>query len=102
MTDDMLTLSDRWVRDLMYEPETGMGYQIATITLKDGRRFPKAAIIQCAAIGEIDGNPAIPFTESEIASIVADHGKKQSSFFYLKRSARRALARIKRAIVRQR
>ena len=99
---DMLTLSDRWILDLAYEPESGMGYQIASVTLKDGRVFQKTTIIDRVFIADVGGDTRIPFSEADIRSIVVDHGKKQSSFFYLKRFARRALARIKRAIVRQR
>jgi hypothetical protein len=97
MTGDMVTLSDRWARELVDEPETRMGSQIATVTLKDGRRFPKTAIVD-GIIVEIDRKRGIPFAESDIASIVVDHGKKQSFFFYVRRSTRRTIARIKEAI----
>jgi hypothetical protein len=35
----MLPLSGKWARKLAAEPETGMGYQIASIVLKNGNRF---------------------------------------------------------------
>jgi hypothetical protein len=51
-----------------------MGYQVATVTLKDGRRFPKTVIVE-GYITKIGNNLEIPFVESDIESIVVDHGK---------------------------
>ena len=67
-----LQLSDRWGPRLVNQPETGMGYQIATIILRDGRRFPKALIIG-GLITEIKNVEGIPFTEAEIEDIVVTH-----------------------------
>ena len=97
-TKDPMILSERWNLHCVDEPETGMGYQIATVTLKDGRRFPKTVIIDCGLVASVGGDTKIPFSESEIESIVVDHGKKQSIFFYVRRSTRRTIARIKEAI----
>jgi hypothetical protein len=32
-----MKLSERWTKELTAQPETGMGYQVVSITLKDGR-----------------------------------------------------------------
>ena len=68
----MLQLSDRWGPRLVNQPETGMGYQIATIILRDGRRFHKALIVE-GLITEIKNVEGIPFTEAEIEDIVVTH-----------------------------
>lgn len=68
----MLKLSDRWGPRLVNQPETGMGYQIATIILLDGRRFHKASIVG-GIITKIKNVEGIPFTESEIEDIVVTH-----------------------------
>jgi hypothetical protein len=53
-------------------PETGMTYTVATVVLKDGRRFQQAVICD-GAVGPIRGIDGIPFTEDEIAEIVPTH-----------------------------
>jgi hypothetical protein len=68
----VLALSDKWAPALVSQPETGMGYQVATVTLKDGRRFPN---LVGGCITKIGDNPEIPFIESDIESIIIDHGK---------------------------
>jgi hypothetical protein len=65
----MLQLSDKWGPRLVQQPETGMGYQIATVILRDGRRF-KDALIQHGVITRIKGLTVIPFKEPEIVDIV--------------------------------
>jgi hypothetical protein len=70
----MLVLSDRWGPILTDQPETGMGYQIATILLKDGRRFSKSLIVE-GRITKISDDPHIPFKEEDIAEIIVDRGR---------------------------
>ena len=41
----MLVLSDRWAEVLTSQPETGMGYQIVWIRLKDGRRIDNVTVV---------------------------------------------------------
>ena len=65
----MLQLSDKWGPRLVRQPETGMGYQIATVVLSDGRRFDDV-LIQEGLITRIKGLTEIPFTESEIVDII--------------------------------
>ena len=69
----MIMLSAKWAW-LSWKPETGMGYQIATIVLKDGRRFDQAVIVE-GLISEIRGRPDIPFIEEDIAEIILTHDK---------------------------
>ena len=68
----MLNLSPKWARELVLMPETGMGYQIVTVTLKDGARFDQVAIIG-GCISQIRGRDDIPFTEEDILNIVVTH-----------------------------
>ena len=65
----MLQLSDKWGPRLARQPETGMGYQIATVVLSDGRRFNNV-LIQEGLITRIKNLNIIPFTESEIIDII--------------------------------
>ena len=70
----MLELSKKWINQIIPQGETGMGYHIATVRLKDGRSF-KQVVIDSGFITQIRGLTDIPFTEEEIAEIVVTHDK---------------------------
>ena len=70
----MVTLSDSWGPKLVAQGETGMGYQIATIVLKDGSRFKQATIVG-RNITKIRNLDQIPFKEEDIAEIIVTHEK---------------------------
>jgi len=70
----MLSLSNKWAPVLVAQPETGMSYQIASVVLRDGRRFDHTMIVG-GIITEIAGSTEIPFTEDEIVEIRVTHGK---------------------------
>jgi len=62
-------LPDKWIKYLMSEPESGMGYQIVVITLTDGRQFDNVVVDSASAIVEIKGSDKIPFDPNDISSI---------------------------------
>lgn len=69
----MLVLAARWSPILASQPETGMGYQVVSITLRDGRRFDNVTVVG----GIISRLPAtVPewFSDEEIEDIVVTHG----------------------------
>jgi hypothetical protein len=70
----MLQLSDKWGPRLVSQPETGMGYQIASIVLRDGTRYDQA-IIEAGCIIRIRNHDKIPFKEEDIAQIIVTHDK---------------------------
>jgi hypothetical protein len=70
----MIELSAECAIELASKPETGMGYQVASIVLKDGRDFDQAAVVE-GRITEIRGRKDIPFTEDQIAQIVVTNDK---------------------------
>jgi hypothetical protein len=70
----MLKLSPKWTKELMLMPETGMGYQVVTVTLKDGMRFDQVAVVE-GCMTQIRGCEDIPFTEDDILKIVVTHDK---------------------------
>jgi len=70
----MIPLPSFWRAKLAEAPETGMGYQIVTIQLLDGREFKQVAIIgDC--IGQIRGFKDIPFAVADIVNIELTHEK---------------------------
>jgi hypothetical protein len=70
----MLQLSDKWGPVLALQPETGMGYQIATVILYDGSRWEQT-LIEAGYITRVKGFTSIPFSEDQIAEIVVTHGR---------------------------
>jgi len=70
----MLQLSDKWGPFLISQPETGMGYQVATILLQNGSRYDQV-LIEAGYITRIRGRQDIPFREDQIAKIIITHDK---------------------------
>lgn len=70
----MLQLSDKWGPVLLSQPETGLGYQVASIILKDGARYDQA-LIEAGYVTRIRGLEEIPFGEDQIAEIIVTHDK---------------------------
>ena len=70
----MIKLTEKWVTELIGKPETGMGYQIVSVVLMDGRLFEQVIIID-GLINGIRGLDNIPFTVEEIAQIILTHDK---------------------------
>ena len=69
-----IQLGDEWADFLTSQPETGMDYQIATVTLKDGREF-RQVVISGGRITGIRNFAAAPFAAHDIASIKITHEK---------------------------
>lgn len=71
----MLTLTEKRFSDFLRgAPETGMGYWVVTVFLKDGRTFPQTVVVG-GAIARIRAHKAIPFLESEIERLEVTHEK---------------------------
>lgn len=70
----MLFLSSKWANELLSQPETGMGYQIVSVYLRDGRSFHRVRVVQ-GCISRIDGGTSIPFVEADIDRIVVTHDR---------------------------
>jgi len=70
----MITLSTKWASELASKPETGMGYQVVSVILQDGKRFDQVVIVE-GRITEIRGLRDIPFTEEQIAQLILTHDK---------------------------
>ncbi|HET6886500.1 MAG TPA: hypothetical protein VFH87_01125 [Candidatus Udaeobacter sp.] len=70
----MLPLSGKWASKLAAEPETGMGYQIASIVLKDGKRFDRVVVVD-GNLTRVRGVEGIPFSEDQIEQIIVTHDK---------------------------
>jgi hypothetical protein len=69
-----IKLSPKWAERLKSTPETGMGYQVAMVVLKDGTCFDQVVIVE-GRITQIWGYSNVPFIESDILTIVVTHEK---------------------------
>jgi hypothetical protein len=65
----MLALSDKWGESFASIPETGMGYTVLSVILKDGRRFDRVCV-NGGIVTKIGDSTSIPFAESDIDQFV--------------------------------
>jgi len=77
MTEKNKVLPKRWAEFLQHQPETGMDYQVVSITLDDGTKIEDVAIIHSHIIGEIRNQPEMAFDPEHITSIEVTHRKWQ-------------------------
>jgi len=68
-------LPEEWIQFLREKPETGMGYQIVSVVLQDGREFGQVVISGSTLITRVRGYKDIPFSEFEIKDIRVTHKK---------------------------
>src|SRR5205809_7859208 len=59
--DRMAMLPEKWSKFLLAQPETGMGYQIVAVTLRDGRVIEDVVISGSSIVDEVRGFADIPF-----------------------------------------
>lgn len=59
---------------LQRDAETGIGYQIISVELKDGRSFEQVVVSEGCII-EVRGYREIPFSADEVASINVNHNR---------------------------
>jgi hypothetical protein len=70
----MIELSSKWIDHLIKQGETGMGYQIVSIILRDGTKYDQV-VVDSGYITKIRGFEEIPFLEEDIEKIVVTHDK---------------------------
>jgi hypothetical protein len=69
-----LELPLKWAPRLINQAETGMGYQTAAITLRDGTIIQDVLIVG-GTITEVRGHETIPFSADDISDITVTHRK---------------------------
>jgi len=68
----LVPIPSRFVDQLKIERETGPGYQVVSLKLKDGRFFDQVVTSEGHII-EVQGHTEIPFVSEEIVSIKVNH-----------------------------
>ncbi|MSP94065.1 MAG: hypothetical protein EXR00_02250 [Alphaproteobacteria bacterium] len=72
----MLQLTEKRFVDYFREQgETGMGYWIVTVCLKDGREFPQT-VVTGGWVSSVRGYENIPFSEPDIDYFKVTHEKR--------------------------
>jgi hypothetical protein len=71
--ESVKTLPKNWSDYLNSKGETGMGYQVVAVTLRDGRAIEDVAVIESHIIGEVRGYDDIPFEPEDIVSLELTH-----------------------------
>jgi hypothetical protein len=71
----MKTLPEKWSKQLAAMGETGMGYQVISVTLRDGRKIDDVAVVDAQIIGEVRGYDDIPFDPAEIVAFELTHNR---------------------------
>jgi hypothetical protein len=55
--------------------ETGMGYQVISVTLSDRRKIDDVAVVDSHVIGEVRGYESVPFDPAEIVAVELTHNR---------------------------
>jgi len=68
----LIPILPKTVDELKLQRETGPGYQVVSIMLKDGRRFDQVVTSEGCII-EVRGYAEVPFMCHEVASLTVNH-----------------------------
>ena len=70
----MIKLGTKWIDYLKNKPESGMGYQIVSIVLRNGIRYDQV-VVDSGYITKIKGITVISFADEDILEIIVTHDK---------------------------
>ena len=59
---------------LKRQRETGMGYHVVSVTLKNGKRFDQVLTSEGCVI-QVRGHRDVPFTSEEVAAVDVNHDR---------------------------
>ena len=68
----LVPLPGTFVDQLKHAGETGIGYQVVSVVLKDGRSFDQVATSEGCII-EVRGHTEIPFAPDDVESVSVNH-----------------------------
>ena len=68
----LFPIPEAFFEDLRRGAETGIGYKVASVGLKDGRRFDQVVVSECYII-EVRGYSEIPFAPYDVATVSINH-----------------------------
>jgi hypothetical protein len=68
----LVLIPDEFVHQLKQDRETGLGYQVVSVTLKDGSSFEQVATSEGSVIA-VRGHDDIPFGAEDVARVSVNH-----------------------------
>jgi hypothetical protein len=68
----LVPIPSRFVDQLKRAAETGIGYQVVSVVLKDGKSFDQVATSEGCVIA-VRGYKEIPFAPDDVASVSVNH-----------------------------
>jgi len=68
----LVPMASKFVEQLRQAKETGIGYQVVSVELKDGRSFEQVTTSEGCII-EVRGYKEIPFAPDDVASVSVNH-----------------------------
>jgi hypothetical protein len=70
----LLIQNEDLLRRLLAHPESGMGYQVVTVRLRDGREFRRVIVVD----GRMSNRAGLwtpPFSEDDIVDVMVTHDR---------------------------
>ncbi len=61
-----------WAAQLKRQSDTGIGYQVVAVTLKDGKHFDQVLTSEGCVI-QVRGYQEVPFTPDDVAAVAVNH-----------------------------
>jgi hypothetical protein len=68
----LITIPNEWADSLKGQGDTGLGYQVVSVGLKDGWRFDPVVASESCVI-QVRGYGDVPFEMEEVASVQVNH-----------------------------
>jgi hypothetical protein len=68
----LIPIPREYAEGLRRHGETGMGYQIVSVTLKNGKHFDQVVTSEGYVI-QVRGHKDVPFTSDDVASVDVNH-----------------------------
>jgi hypothetical protein len=68
----LVLIPNEFVHQLKQDKETGLGYQVVSVTLKDGSLFEQVATSEGSVI-QVRGYDEIPFSAEDVAAVRVNH-----------------------------
>ena len=90
----LVPIPTAFVDSLNRAGETGIGYQVVSVKLRDGRFFDQVVASECCII-EVRGHKEIPFAPEDVAAVNVNHKRwnfRDQSDVRIKSRARAAKA----------
>lgn len=68
----LVPIPREWAVNLKCQNETGMGYHVVSVTLKNGKRFDQVVASEGCVI-HVRGHRDVPFSPDDVASVAVNH-----------------------------